>query len=193
MCSGIAGRAALQQGLQGRGSLAVPESFCAEAEPVPPETHPTGITEMCSGCTSWQPGAGTGTARLCHTPGELGQFPSTRSAVPLLSKANHPQNNEPSPAHTALGLHETSLPDKGEKAERTRRWGMRDTAGNIPCYQGCLCQRPPNRWHGKPPQARGNAGMFPGRAEAFTGDARRDSVWMLGVPREDLLLGLMCR
>lgn len=29
VCSGIASRAALQRGLQGRGSLAVPECFCA--------------------------------------------------------------------------------------------------------------------------------------------------------------------
>lgn len=83
-------------------------------------TQPGSTEEMCSACTSWHPGAGTGTARLCCTPGELGQFPSPYSALPLLSKANHPQNNEPSLAHTALRQHETSLPDKGEKPERTR-------------------------------------------------------------------------
>lgn len=58
--------------------------------------------------------AGTDVERLCSEPG---RFFSPRSAVPLLSKANHPRNNEPSLTCTAPGQHKTPLPDKGEKPE----------------------------------------------------------------------------
>lgn len=195
MCSGVTGRAALQQGLQGRGSLGV--FLClSRASSATDTSHghrlwtqPGSTKQLCSGCRSWQPGAGMGTARLCRTPGELGQSPSTRSAVPLLSKTNHPRNNEPCLAHTALGQHETSLPDKGEKPERTCNQEVGNeghSRKSSPATRAASAKGHQSGGMGSPRPAWKNAGIFPGAAEASTGDSHGDSVRMLAACRSSV-------
>lgn len=149
-------------------------------------TQPGSTEEMCSSCMSWQPGAGTDTVRLCRTPDELGQFPSTPSAIPLLSKARRPRNNEPSLAHTAPGQHETSLPDKGEKPEGTCNQEVGNEGHSwktSPATRGASAKGHQTGGIGSLPPARGNAGIFPDAAEASTGDTRGDSVRMLAACR----------
>lgn len=198
VCPGIASRAALQGVLQGRGSLAVPECFCARAEPVLPQTHPTGIT---CGHSLVAPrkcalAAGPGSLVLGWARRGFAAHPVSLVSFPSLAQLFHCSVKQIIPetmnlAWPTLLWGSTKLPcqtrEKNQNESVTRSWGTRGTAGKHSLLPGLpLAKGHQTSGMGSPPPSRRNAAIFPGRAEASTGDTRGDSVPMLAACRSSV-------